>query len=216
MYGYESPQKLYSEHANIEQSYANPDDREKVMKLLCDYGKMEETEIEAIRHDGSKFYVLITANEVRDPGGNLIYNQATHIDLTDRKKTEEKAKNASLYSRSLIEASLDPLITINSEGKITDVNFSTEQITGVSRKKLIGSDFADYFANHANAKKGYKLVFAQGVVKNYPLSMLHKSGRKIDVLFNATLFRNIAGEIQGVLAAARDVTDIRRMEGRTP
>jgi PAS domain S-box-containing protein len=212
MYGYDSAQQLNEEIYDIRQLYANPSDRNLVLKLLCEDGKMEEREIEVVRRDGSKFYVLVTANEVRDAEGNFIYNQATHIDLTDRKKIEEKAKNASLYSRSLIEASLDPLITINSDGKITDVNKSTEEITGVSRAELIGSDFSAYFANHQHAKKGYKHVFSRGYIKNYPLSILHKNGRSIDVLFNATLFRNASGEIQGVLAIARDITELKRME----
>lgn len=212
MYGYESPRELIEEVSNIKQLYVHKSDREKVLKSLCEDGKMEESEIEVFRRDGSKFFVLVTANEVRDADGNLIYNQATHIDLTDRKKTEEKARNASLYSRSLIEASLDPLITINSDGKITDVNMSTEEITGVSREELIGSDFSGYFANHQQASRGYKLVFSQGYVKNYPLTILNKDGHKIDVLFNASVFRNVSGEIQGVLAAARDITELKRME----
>jgi PAS domain S-box-containing protein len=213
MYGYESILQLKNEVSDIKQLYAHPTDREKVLKSLCDDGKMEEREIEVVHRDGSKFYVLVTANEVRDADGNFMFYQATHIDLTDRKKTEEKVRNASLYSRSLIEASLDPLITINSDGKITDVNMSTEEITGKNRTQLIGSDFANYFADKRHARKGYKMVFSQGFVKNYPLSILHKDGRKIDVLFNATLFRNVSGEIQGVLAAARDITELKRMEG---
>ncbi len=66
-------------------------------------------------------------------------------DITERKRAEEALQLASLYSRSLIEASLDPLVTISSEGKITDVNTATEKVTGVSRKKIIGRDFVDFF-----------------------------------------------------------------------
>jgi PAS domain S-box-containing protein len=51
----------------------------------------------------------------------------------------------SLYVRSLIEASLDPLVTISPDGKIMDVNKATEKITGVVREQLIGSDFSNYF-----------------------------------------------------------------------
>ena len=74
-------------------------------------------------------------------------------------KTEEKIREAALYARNLIEASLDPLVTINSAGKITDVNVSTEQITGITRNKLIGTDFADYFTKPGFARTGYKIVF---------------------------------------------------------
>lgn len=113
-------------------------------------------------------------------------------DIAERKQAEEKIRPASLYARNLIEASLDPLVTISKDGKITDVNFSTEQITGIKRNKLIGSDFADYFKESDKAKEGYNVVFSKGVVKDYPLTIIHTSGREIAVLYNATLFRNEA------------------------
>ena len=133
-------------------------------------------------------------------------------DIAERKQAEEKIRPASLYARNLIEASLDPLVTISKDGKITDVNFSTEQITGIKRNKLIGSDFADYFKESDKAKEGYNVVFSKGVVKDYPLTIIHTSGREIAVLYNATLFRNEAGEVQGVFAAARDITEQKKME----
>lgn len=134
------------------------------------------------------------------------------LDITERKNAEAEIHGASLYARNLIEASIDPLVTINAQGKIMDVNFSTEQITGISRDKLIGTDFADYFTDPTKARKGYKIVFSKGVVKDYPLTILHSSGRKITVLYNATLFKNEAGEVQGVFAAARDITDRKKMD----
>ena len=119
---------------------------------------------------------------------------------------------ASLYVRSLIEASLDPLVTISSEGKITDANTATEQVTGCSRDELIDSDFSDYFTEPDKARKGYQQVFADGFVRDYPLAIRHQSGKITDVLYNATVYRNEAGEIQGIFAAARDITDRKRAE----
>jgi len=119
---------------------------------------------------------------------------------------------ASRYSRSLIEASLDPLVTISPEGRVTDVNEATELVTGVQRERLIGSDFADYFTEPAKAKAGYQQVLAEGSVRDYPLTIRHVSGRTTDVLYNATVYRNQAGQVQGVFAAARDVTERKRIE----
>ena len=127
-------------------------------------------------------------------------------DITERKQAEKKLRAASLYSRSLIEASLDPLVTISAEGTITDVNTATEDVTGFSREELIGSDFSNYFTEPEKARKGYQTVFTEGFVRDYPLAISHKSGRITDVLYHATVYRNEAGEIQGVFAAARDVT----------
>jgi PAS domain S-box-containing protein len=129
-----------------------------------------------------------------------------------RKQFELEDKKKSLYARSLIEASLDPLVTINTEGKIMDVNRSTESVTGLSREKLIGSDFSDYFTDPREAADGYKLVFKNGVVRDYPLAIRNISGKVTEVLYNASVYKDDSGVVQGVFAAARDVTEIRVMQ----
>ena len=136
------------------------------------------------------------------------YQQAKYY----REQYELEDKRASLYARSLIEASLDPLVTISPEGKIMDVNESTELITGRSRKELIGSNFSNYFTEPEKADEGYKLVFEKGIVRDYPLSIRNVSGQVTEVLYNASLYKNEAGEVQGIFAAARDITELRRIE----
>jgi PAS domain S-box-containing protein len=136
------------------------------------------------------------------------YQQAKYY----RERYELEDKRAFLYARSLIEASLDPLVTISPEGKIMDVNESTELITGRSRKELIGSNFSNYFTEPGKANEGYKLVFEKGTVRDYPLSIRNISGKVTEVLYNASLYKNENGEVQGIFAAARDITELRRIE----
>lgn len=121
-------------------------------------------------------------------------------------------RTAFRYARNLLEASIDPLATISPEGQIMDVNKATEMATGVAREQLIGSDFSAYFTDPGKANEGYQAVLSQGFVKDYPLTIRHASGRTADVLYNATVYRNEAGEVQGVFAAARDVTEHNRMD----
>jgi PAS domain S-box-containing protein len=128
-----------------------------------------------------------------------------------RRQTEH---NLAQYSRSLIEASLDPLVTISAQGKITDVNTATEQVTGVVRSVLVGSDFADYFTDPLHAREGYLQVFAKGSVTDYPLAIRHTSGKITDVLYNASVYRDDAGEVLGVFAAARDVTEHNKAQAK--
>ncbi len=151
--------------------------------------------------------------------GKVVGYQTIIRDVTERKKAEEALREsekkllaASLYARSLIEASVDPIVTISVDGKITDVNKSTEVATGLPRDKLIGSDFSDYFADPEEARSGYQKVFTEGLVKDYPLAIRHKSGKIIDVLYNATVYRNEMGGVQGVFAAARDITKRKQAE----
>jgi PAS domain S-box-containing protein len=135
----------------------------------------------------------------------------TELNLSTGKALEE-LRAASFYSRNLIEANLDPMVTISSKGKITDVNKSTEQITGVSRDRLIGTDFADYFTEPEKARTGYEQVFSKGIVKDYPLTMVNVTGDKRDVLYNATIYKNETGEDQGVFAVAHDITERKKNE----
>ena len=143
-------------------------------------------------------------------GSTLILEMG--IDITERKRAEEQLEATSLYARTLIEASLDPLVTISRDGKIMDVNRATELVTGFPRERLIGSDFSDYFTEPEKAREGYQQVFKTGSVRDYPLSIRHTSGRITDVLYHATPYRNETGEVQGVFAAARDITERKRAE----
>jgi|GEM_PF-1822171 len=127
-------------------------------------------------------------------------------DIVEGKKTEEELKLADLYNRSLIEASLDPLVTIGPNGKITDANKATEKATGHPRDKLIGTDFSDYFTKPNKARKGYQQVFKEGFVRDYPLEIKNKNGQIIPVLYNASVYKDESNRIVGVFAAARDIT----------
>ncbi len=173
-----------------------------------------------VRRDGRQIIIDDSGAPIKDENGEITGVVVVFRDITARKKAErallksETLRSASLYARNLIEASLDPLVTINSEGKITDVNKATELVTGLPREKLIGSDFCDYFTEPEKAREGYKQVFTKGLVRDYPLAIRHKGGRITDVLYNATVYRNEKDEIQGVFAAARDVTERKLAEER--
>jgi two-component system CheB/CheR fusion protein len=124
---------------------------------------------------------------------------------------ETRAKLMSDYSRSLIEASLDPLVTISAAGKITDVNEASTKITGMGREELIGTSFSNYFTEPEKAQKGYQQAFEKGFVADYPLTIKHKNGELKDVLYNASVYKNEKGDVLGIFAAARDVTDQKRI-----
>jgi len=111
-----------------------------------------------------------------------------------------------------IEVSLDPLVTIGANGKITDVNAATEAVTGYDRTKLIGTEFSDYFTEPEQARTGYQEVFRGGFVRDYPLELRHRDGRVISVLYNASVYRDEKGQVAGVFAAARDITDRKQAE----
>ena len=132
------------------------------------------------------------------------------MEFIDVKKI--KPPGTSQYARSLIEASLDPLVTISPEGKITDVNKATVIVTGVSRENLINTDFSNYFTEPVKARDVYQRVFKEGSIRDYPLSIRHSSDYITDVLYNASIYKDDKGNVLGVFAAARDVTETKKVE----
>ena len=162
------------------------------------------------RKDGRLIHVSQSISPIKDKDGRLIGASTIARDITAevaaRKESEEKLAAASQYARSLIESSLDPLVTISADGKITDVNEATIKVTGIPREQLIGTDFSNYFTEPGKAREGYQQVFAQGFVTDYPLTIRHRDGRLTDVLYNASVYKDTTGNVLGVFAAARDVT----------
>jgi PAS domain S-box-containing protein len=156
--------------------------------------------------DGRRIVVSLTVSPVKDESDRVIGVAAIARDITERKRSEEALRRASAYNRRLLEASLDPLVTIGPDGKITDVNAATEATTGHPRSELIGTDFADYFTEPEIARAGYQQVFSEGTVRDYPLELRHRDGHVSSVLYNAAVFRDDAGKVVGVFAAARDIT----------
>ncbi len=128
--------------------------------------------------------------------------QNSELELFSKHQTD-----ASQYSLSLIEASLDPLVTINNEGEITDLNQATVKVTGIDREHLIGSDFINYFTEHQKALEVYLDVFANGSVVDAPLTIRHKNGKLTDVLFNGSVYKDELGKIKGVVIVARDIAE---------
>ncbi len=173
---------------------------------------LAEGEFRRVRKDGSRFAASVVVTRRDDASGRPIGYLLMSNDISEKKLAEEQLRSASQYSRSLIEASLDPLVTISPEGKITDVNEATIRVTGVARERLVGTDFSIYFTEPAMAREGYQQVFAKGFVTDYPLTIRHVEGRQTDVLYNASVYKDARGDVLGVFAAARDITAQKKAE----
>jgi PAS domain S-box-containing protein len=115
-------------------------------------------------------------------------------------------ENEGRFQR-LLEASLDPLVTISLDGKIMDFNKALINITGVTREDLTGSDFFDYFIEPLKAREVYQKVFTEGSVADSPLTLRHTDGQLTDVLFNGTIYRDNKGTVLGAVVVARDIAE---------
>lgn len=162
------------------------------------------------RNNGCSWYSLSILNLSFKPGNLSIALVAE--DITEKIKSKISLEDANRYHRGLIEASIDPFIIISPEGKITDVNIATMNITGCSREDLIGSNFTEYFTDPRKARQGYLSVFETGQVRHYPLEIIHKDGYVTPVRYNASLYFDENRNIKGIFVVARDITKIKKAE----
>ena len=165
-----------------------------------------------IRKDSAVIPTHIALKCLRHPDGVVDHFVAMVQDITAIKRHEQALQDLNAYNRTLLEASLDPLVTIDADGTISDVNSATELVTGYERQELIGTDFSDYFTEPEQAREGYQRVFKEGLVRDYPLEIRHRDGQITAVLYNATVYHDQSGTVRGVFAAARDITERKQAE----
>jgi PAS domain S-box-containing protein len=161
----------------------------------------EHFETTRVRRDGSLVAVSLSVSPIRNDDGEAVAVCSIARDVTERRSAFEAA-------RAMIESSQDSLVSISAEGKITDANQATVTATGVARERLIGTDFAQYFTEPERAREVYQQVFAQRVTGKYSLTIRHQDGTLTDVVYSASVHRDLAGGVRGVFAAARDVTKL--------
>ena len=140
----------------------------------------------------------------------LIAGVITYLSVLNQRT--EGLRIASAYNRSLIETSLDSLVVIGVNGKITDVNPTTEEVIGYTRTELIGTEFQNYFIEHEQARAGYQEVLGTGSVRNLPLELRHRDGHVTPVLYNGSVLRDKRQQIVGVFVAVRDITERKQAE----
>ena len=176
-------------------------------------------ELTYIRKDGSRFPAVVSVTALRDDQGGIIGYLLIGTDNTARKQVEaeqkkldQRLRDQQFYTRSLIESNIDAIITTDPPGIITDVNKQMEALTGCTRDELIGAPFKNYFTDPQRAEAAIRLVLREKKVTNYELTARARDGKETVVSYNATTFYDRDRKLQGVFAAARDVTELKRFE----
>src|SRR6266851_7315818 len=176
-------------------------------------------ELTYFRKDGSRFPAVVSVTALRDAQDTIIGYLLIGTDNTARKmveaeqmKLDQRLRDQQFYTRSLIESNIDALMTTDPSGIITDVNKQMEAMTGCTRDELIGAPFKNYFTDPERAEAGIKRVLNGSKVTDYELTACARDGKQTVVSYNATTFYDRGRTLQGVFAAARDVTERKRVE----
>ncbi len=176
-------------------------------------------ELTYIRKDGSRFPAIVSVTALRDAQGAIIGYLLIGTDNTARKQVEadqkqlaQRLRDHQFYTRSLFESNIDALMTTDPSGIITDVNKQMEELTGCTRDELIGAPFKNYFTDPEQAEASIKLVLSEKKVTNFELTARARDGKETVVSLNATTFYDRDRKLQGVFAAARDITERKRLD----
>ena len=199
MFGYSS-EEIIGKPATLLIPHDRVGEAEALMAEVSAGQLVQHLETHRVRKNGTVFPVSITLSPIRDAHGVVVGASVIGRDVSELKR-------AAQYARGLIEADPDPLGMISPEGTITDVNEATVKATGVLRDKLIGTDFSQYFTDPDAARKGVQRALAQGSLTDGMLTVRHQDGTLTDFLCNATVYRDINGQVIGLLTAARDITN---------
>jgi len=177
------------------------DEMQTVQSRILDGEHVDHFDSIRIRKGGARFPVSLSVSPIRDDSGAVVGISTTAWDVTEARQAFEAA-------RAMMEASMDSLVAINPEGRITDANDATVRLTGLPREKLIGTLFADHFTDPDKADKVYQEAFDQERTGDYQLTLRHHNGHETltEVLYNASVQRDEDGRVLGVFAAARDLT----------
>jgi PAS domain S-box-containing protein len=176
-------------------------------------------ELTYIRKDGSRFPAVVSVTALRDAEGAIIGYLLIGTDNTARKQIEaeqtqlaQRLRDHQFYTRSLFESNIDALMTTDAPGIITDVNKQMEALTGCTRDELIGAPFKTFFTDPDRAEAGIKLALIKRKVTDYELTARDRDGKETVVSYNATTFYDRDRKLQGVFAAAREITERKQYE----
>jgi len=200
LFGYNS-EEIIGKSAETVTPKDRPEEMKDILAKVKAGEHIDHLETIRVRKDGSVFPASLTVSPISDASGATVGTSMISRDMAE-------LKHALRYARSLIEATLDPLVTISPEGKVNDVNEAMVKVTGVLRDELIGTDFAQYFTDPEKAHEGYQQAFEQGKVTDFPLTLIHADGTLTDVLYNASVYRNFNDNVLGVVAVARDAAKL--------
>ena len=174
-------------------------------------GDPYEIELERVREDGSRRWLLSRGARWFNDNGQLIGMRGTALDITKRKQAEEEIISTRDYANNLIESSLDMIIAVNLKRTITEFNKAAEETFGYKLSEVIGKHVNLLYANPKEGLKVHKQTVLHGHHVQEILNK-RKNGGIFTSLLSASVLKDIEGNQIGVMGVSRDITEDKEAE----
>ena len=214
MYGYENPEQMIADVNSIgQQLYANPEDRKEILHILAEKGFMAPREIDVVRRDGTHFFVLVSASEVRDSGGELLYLQANHIDISERKKIEEHLRKSESEYKELFDNSGTGIMIIGKDGKYLRVNKLCAKVFGKKVEEVEGKSMFDFLPVETAQKylEENRSLIDSGGHREYEDTFSMAEGKKIFLIVDQVL-HDTNRQGYALQSSSVDITERKQVE----
>ncbi|HYM62324.1 MAG TPA: PAS domain S-box protein [Thermoanaerobaculia bacterium] len=216
MYGYENPEAMLAEISGAGQIYANAEDAARVARILAEKGELEPLELQVVRRDGTPFHVLAAARGVKGAGGEMLLYEHTHIDITERKRTEEALQRAKDFAESLIQTANVIFLQLDAAGNVMKLNAAAEEVTGYSRAEVEGRNWFEVMVprdRYPHVWDEFVRITAKGEVRGeiFENPVLTKHGEERHILWKNTVLRE-SGNAVATISFGMDITDRKQAE----
>lgn len=213
MLGFESTEEL--QRHNFRDFYADPALRQEIVRELSERGSLQGRELALRRKDGNKIYCIGSGFAIRDTFGRVVRLQGTFFDVTERRAIERRLHDEQEFVRRLIASFPDIIAVLDREGKFTYVSQRVTDVMGLEPRDYVEQPLGAHMAHEDRSKALEKFqALALGKEPNVQMEFRsqHASGEWRTLRASASPLFDSEGNITGVVASARDVTEAKQIE----
>ncbi len=213
MLGYHSKEELLGGRVN--DLYLDASQGAAVLRELERQGALQAHEVILRRKDGTPAICLDTSTAIRDAFGRVIRFQGTLVDITQRREMEKRLHQEQEFARRLIDSFPDLIVVLDAMGRYTWVSPRIKQVLGYSPGELIGQNLGER-ANpedlSALLELYRELIEGKRTYATLEYRARNNQGEWRLLRAAASPLFDREGKIAGVIASARDVTEVKRLE----
>lgn len=211
--GYESKDEL--RRVNVRDLYFDPPERDRLLAEIDSQQTPSRREITLRRKDGAPVVCLDTTTAIRDASGRVVRYQGTLVDITERREMERQLHRQQEFARSLVQSFPDLIVVLDTAGRYTYVSPRVTELLGYSQGELLGQRLGE--RTRPEDRPAMLALYEQllagrrrhGTIEYQTMT---KQGQWRAFRATASPLFDSQGRIVGVVASARDVTELKRLE----